>query len=247
MIELETDEGIVTLRLAHGKANALDVELLEALITALNELGDARAVIVTAGGSIFSAGVDLYRLLEGGEAYVRRFYPLLNEFVRAMVAFPAPLVIAANGHAIAGGGVMVLGGDYRLMAEGNGRVGTPELLVGVPLPAAVLEAVRAALPPERVNPVLFMGRTYPPAEALAAGLIDEVVPPDALAARAREVAEHLASISPAAFRLTKRMLRAPVLERVDASAALDVQALDVWLSPDTHARIRDYLARTVRK
>lgn len=247
MIERETDDGVVTLRLAHGKANALDVELLEALIAALNEASEARAVIVTASGSIFSAGVDLFRLLEGGEGYVRRFYPLLSDFARALLAFPAPLVMAANGHAIAGGGVMVLGGDYRLMAEGNGRVGTPELLVGVPLPAAVLELVRSALPPQRVNPVLFMGRTYPPAEALAAGLVDEIVPADQLAVRAREVAEHLASLSPAAFRLTKRMLRAPVLKRIDRSAALDAQALEVWTSPETHARIRDYLAKTVRK
>src|SRR4051794_25198641 len=102
MIERETNDGIITLRLAHGKANALDVELLEALIAALAASADARALIVTAGGSIFSAGVDLFRLLEGGEAYVRRFYPLLSEFVRAMMAFPAPLVMAASGHAIAG-------------------------------------------------------------------------------------------------------------------------------------------------
>jgi len=247
MIQRETDDGIVTLRLAHGKANALDVELLEALIRELGEVADVRALVVTANGPIFSAGVDLFRLLEGGEAYVRRFFPLLNQFVRALAAFPAPVVVAANGHAIAGGGVMVMGGDYRLMAEGSGRVGVPELLVGVPFPATVLELVRAALPPELVNPVIFTGRTYPPHEALAAGLVDEVVPPDALGDRAREVAGLLASISPAAFRLTKRMLRAPVLERIDRSAALDAEALDVWISPDTHARIRDYLARTVRK
>jgi enoyl-CoA hydratase len=164
-----------------------------------------------------------------------------------MVTFPAPLVVAANGHAIAGGGVMVLGGDYRLMAEGNGRVGVPELLVGVPMPAAVLEVVRAAVPPDRINPLLYLGRTYPPAEALARGLVDEVVPAGALAARAREVAEQLASVSPQAFRLTKRTLHAPVLERIERSAAHDEEALALWIAPDTHARIRDYLARTVKK
>ncbi|HET7231549.1 MAG TPA: enoyl-CoA hydratase-related protein [Longimicrobium sp.] len=247
MIERETENGIVTLRLAHGKANALDVELLEALIAELNAAADARAVIVTASGSIFSAGVDLFRLLDGGEAYVRGFFPLLSEFARVMVAFPAPLVVAANGHAIAGGGVMVLGGDYRLMAEGNGRLGVPELLVGVPMPAAVLELVRAAVPADRINPLMYLGRTYPPAEALVRGLVDEVVPADALATRAREVAEQLTSVSPQAFRLTKRSLRAPVLERIERSAAHDEEALALWISPDTHARIRDYLARTVRK
>lgn len=247
MIERETNDGIVTLRLAHGKANALDVEFLEALIRELNDAADARAVIVTASGSIFSAGVDLFRLTDGGEEYVRRFYPLLNDFVRVLAGFPAPLVVAANGHAIAGGGAMLVCGDYRLLADGSARVGLPELLVGVPLPSAVLEAVRFALPAQSVNPVLFMGRTYPPAEALARGLVDEVVPPDALAARAREAAEQLAGISPRAFRLTKRMLRAPVLERIDRSAADDEEGLAAWLAPETHDRIREYLAKTVRK
>lgn len=247
MIEREDNEGIVTLRLAHGKANALDVEFLEALIRELNAAANARALILTAGGGIFSAGVDLFRLTEEGEPYVRRFFPLLGDFIRALVLFPAPMVVAANGHAIAGGGVMVMGGDYRLMAEGNGRVGVPELLVGVPFPSGALEVVRHAVSADRINSLLFLGRTYRPGEAFAAGLVDEVVPPDGLAARAREVAEQMASISPAAFRLTKRMLRAPILERIDRAAADDEEALALWLAPETHARIRDYLAKTVRK
>jgi enoyl-CoA hydratase len=247
MIERETHDGIVTLRLAHGKANALDVELLEALIGALKDAADARALVITASGGIFSAGVDLFRLTEGGDAYVRRFFPLLTDFIRALVAFPAPVVVAANGHAIAGGGVMVLGGDYRLMAEGKGRVGVPELLVGVPFPAAALEVVRAAVPPHRINPLLFLGKTYTPQEALSRGLVDEVVAADELDARAHEVAAQLASVNPEAFRLTKRTLRAPVLERIDAGAAHDEKALELWLAPQTHARIRDYLAKTVRK
>jgi enoyl-CoA hydratase len=117
----------------------------------------------------------------------------------------------------------------------------------VPFPATVLELVRFAVPPHRINPLLYQGRTFAPHDALAHGLVDEVVPADALAARAHEVAAQLAAISPAAFRLTKRMLRAPVLERIDASSAHDEEALAVWLAPDTHARIREYLAKTVRK
>jgi enoyl-CoA hydratase len=247
MIERDETDGIVTLRLAHGKANALDVELLDALIQALAGAADARAVILTGTGTIFSAGVDLFRMVDEGEAYVRRFFPLLCDFIRALVGFPAPLVVAANGHAIAGGGVMVMAGDYRLMAEGNGRVGVPELMVGVPFPASALEVVRSAVPPHRLNALMYMGRTLQPAEALAWGLVDEVAPAETLMDRAREVAAHLAGIAPDAFRLNKAMLRAPVLERIAQSERLDAQALVLWLSIDTHARIRDYLARTVRR
>lgn len=247
MIERELDDGILTLRLAHGKASALDVELLEALGREIQELQGARAVIVTGTGSIFSAGVDLFRIVEGGQAYVDRFVPLLSDFVRAMFALPVPVVAAVNGHAIAGGGVMTLAADYRVMAEGNGRIGVPELLVGVPFPAAALEVVRFAVPPSHVQALIYTGRTLLPAEAHAAGLVDEVVAADALQARAREVAAQLAALSPDVFRMTKQHVRAETLARMDAAAAYDRAALALWGAPETHARIRDYVQRTMRR
>jgi enoyl-CoA hydratase len=247
MIEREIEDGIFTLRLAHGKASALDVELFEALGQALDEAAEARALVITGTGSIFSAGVDLFRLTEGGDEYVSRFVPMLNDFVRKLFAFPIPVVAAANGHAIAGGGVTVLACDYRLMAEGKGRIGVPELLVGVPMPAPVLEVVRFAVAPDRVQSVLYTGRTFSPSEALAAGLVDEVVDADALPGRAREVAAQLAGLAPEVFRMTKRHLRAEAIARMDRAADYDAEALRVWRAPETHQRIRDYLARTIRK
>src|SRR5215469_13927210 len=152
MIERTEHEGILTLRLAHGKASALDVELLDALLRELDGVAaDVRALILTGTGSIFSAGVDLFRLTQGGADYVRRFLPLLSRFIRLLFAFPRPVIAAANGHAIAGGCVLVLTADYRLMAEGAGRVGVPELLVGVPFPAAALEVVRFAVPRHKLQ------------------------------------------------------------------------------------------------
>src|SRR5262249_50525029 len=132
MIERFQHEGILTLRLAHGKASALDVELLDALQHELDGVPeDVRALVLTGTGSIFSAGVDLFRLTQEGADYVRRFLPLLSRLVRALFTFPRPVVAAANGHAIAGGCIIVLASDVRLMAEGTGRIGIPELLVGV--------------------------------------------------------------------------------------------------------------------
>src|SRR5215813_3860276 len=187
MIELSQHEGILTLRLTHGKASALDVELLDALLRELDGVGEeVRALILTGTGSIFSAGVDLFRLTQGGAEYVRRFLPLLSRFVRTLFAFPRPVVAAANGHAIAGGCIIVLAADARLMAEGSGRIGIPELLVGVPFPAAPLEVVRFAVPQDKVQSLIYSGRTLLPQEALTAGLVDEVVASDNLLARARE-------------------------------------------------------------
>jgi enoyl-CoA hydratase len=247
MIERDVTDGIVTLRLAHGKASAMDVELLAALAAELDAAADASAVVLTGTGGIFSAGVDLFRLTDEGEEYVRRFFPLLTDLIRRLFLFPAPLVVAANGHAIAGGGLMLMAGDQRLMAEGNGRVGVPELLVGVPFPAAPLEVVRWAVRPDLVQALIYAGRTFTPQEALAHGLVDEVVAPEALADRAREVAVRLAALPRDVFRLTKQRLRADAAERMTRDPAYDERALELWCAPETHARIRAYLAQTVRR
>src|SRR5436305_10167261 len=132
MLARSQRDGVLTLRLAHGKAGALGVELVDALLHELDgAAGDVRALVLTGTGSIFSAGVDLFRLTREGADYVRRFLPLLSRFFRVLFAFPMPVVAAVNGHAIAGGCVIALACDVRLMAEGGGKIGVPELLVGV--------------------------------------------------------------------------------------------------------------------
>src|SRR5262245_59081980 len=115
MIARSQHDGILTLRLAHGKASALDIELLDAMLRELDGAADdVRALVLTGTGSIFCAGVDLFRLTREGADYVRRFLPLLSRFLRTLFAFPRPVVAAVNGHAIAGGCIIVLASDARL-------------------------------------------------------------------------------------------------------------------------------------
>jgi enoyl-CoA hydratase len=251
MISRSQHEGVLTLRLAHGKASALDVALLDALTRELEgaaESEDVRALVLTGTGSIFSAGVDLFQITKGGADYVRQFLPLLSRFLRTLFTFPGPVVAAVNGHAIAGGCVIALAADARLMAEGNGKIGVPELLVGVPFPTAALEIVRFAVPKEKLQSLIYMGRTLSTREAFGEGLIDELVSPDALPARAQEVAQQLALIPPPVFRLTKRSLRAEAIERIArAGEEPDLEALEMWSAVETHAHIREYLHRTLGK
>src|SRR5262249_47615968 len=138
--------------------------------------------------------------------------------------------------------------DARLMAEGAGKIGVPELLVGVPFPAAALEIVRFAVPRDKVQSLLYTGRTLPPQEALAAGLVDEVVAPEKLLERAQESAGQLAGIPPRVYCLTRQALRAPALERMERASKLqDQEALKVWAAAETRAHVREYLRRTLGK
>lgn len=251
MIERSESDGIVTLRLAHGKASALDLELVEGLARIVAEIAlsdGTRAVILSGSGSIFSAGVDLFRLTEGGDDYGSRFVPALSRMLLDLFSLPKPLVVAVNGHAIAGGCILTLTGDYRIMAAGNARIGMPELLVGVPFPPAVIEVVRFSVPPQHLQSLMYTGKTVSPDEALRLGLIDEVASADSLLPRATEVATQLAALPANIFKLTKRQLRDKAIGRAKHYAnELDATVRDEWGARETHARIREYLARTMRK
>src|SRR5207237_10047754 len=143
----------------------------------LAELTESDTALVLVGtGSAFSAGVDLFRILDGGDDYVARFIPALSGAFDDLFAYRRPVVAAVNGHAIAGGCVIAACADYRLMAEGRGRIGVPEQLVGVAFPAIALAAVRYATGDVGVADLVNSGGTYLAAEAQRRGLGGEGVP-----------------------------------------------------------------------
>ena len=249
VISRNDSSSIAVLRLSHGKISALDVDFCHALIRELEQIAisDARALIVTGTGSTFSAGVDLFRVLQGGAGYLQQFLPAMESFFQTLLTFPKPAIAAINGHAIAGGCIIAAACDYRLMTEGSARIGVPELAVGVPFPTLPFEIVRARVSPRQFRDLVFTGRTVPPPEALALGLIDEIAPLDVLGARAQHAAERLAAIPPITFALTKRAFTDPLLERVRGAASLNAAVLEAWESAAVQARVRTYVDQTVGK
>ena len=249
-IGMEVQDGIATLRLQHCKASALDTDLCRAILRRLDDCAapEVNAIVITGTGTIFSAGVDLRKLSEGDDAYATEFVPLLVQSVLALYRLEKPVVAAVNGHAIAGGCIIACSADVRLMADGSGRIGVPELRVGVAFPSAALEIVRATLPPQHVQPVIYGGQTYPPAEARALGLIDEIVAPEYLEESAVAEAHQLATIDAHVFAVTKRQLRAPTLRRIARSSDdFDPIVAEIWRQPATRERIRAYIERTFRR
>jgi len=250
MIDVKSEAGIAVLTLRHGKANAIDIEFCEALAARFNDLrgADTKAVVLTGQGSIFSAGVDLIRVSEGGADYVRKFLPALHKLYDAVFHFPKPVVAAVNGHAIAGGAVLACCADRRIMARESGRIGVTELLVGVPFPVLAFEIVRFAVPARYLSEFTLSGATYATDAALDRGWIDEIAEPSDLMEDAIAIAQELALLSPAAFAQTKMQIRQAVGESLAQSgAATDKAVTEIWTTPETLARIRDYVARTLKK
>ena len=242
MIELTEHGGMAILRMADGKANTMTVEFCEALIARLKEASRARAVVLTGSGRIFSAGVDLVRLIDGGASYIRKFLPVLSAMFATVFSHPKPVVAAINGHAIAGGCVLACAADRRLMARDAGRIGVTELLVGVPFPPIAMEIMRRATAPQYFENALFSGATFAPQDAIARGFVHEITEPEGLLDRAVAAAATLAALPSGAVALTKRQTR-----QTSGGEVTDAEIEQIWTAPETLARIRDYVERTLRK
>ena len=239
MLDLEERGEITIVRLAHGKVNALDGELLRAIEETFSSLEGGRAVVFTGAGRSLSAGVDLKRIVDGGPEYVRLFRPALSAAVKSVFYHPGPVVAAINGHAIAGGCVLATACDIRLMS--GGTIGLSELRVGVPFPGVPLEIMRHALGPATRRFVLG-AQLLPPAQALAAGLIDRITEPEALLEQAVAEAERLAKIPPEVYAFTKRQLQGPARDRIDAlSPADDDTSTRMWASPVVQEAISGFM------
>ncbi len=250
MIEIEQRGTTAILRMVRGKGNSLNADFLAAIVDALDQIerGPARAAVITGVGSVFSAGVDLTALVEGKADYVRRFFPNMLHAFERLATFSKPLVAAVNGHAIAGGTIIMLACDQRLIAHGPARVGLTEVHVGVLFPAWALEIARFATPPEHFSTLICTGRTWLPEEALARGLVDQLVAPERLLDRACEVAAEMGAIPAVAFAATKRAVRAPLVEAAHRRSALeDAAILEHWCSPEVLSLISEFAARTMKR
>lgn len=250
MFELRKEDGIAILALRYGKANALDVEFCKALKKEFRRLAksDARAVVVTSQGKIFSAGVDLPRAAEGGRKYLRALVRALDEMYEEIFYFPKPVIAAINGHAIAGGCVLAACADYRVLAKDAGRMGVTELLVGVPFPPFAFEVLRATTSPLHFPKFTASGETFDTEGALRCGFADQAVGAERLMERALEIAAQLAAIRADAFRANKLHVRAPARQFLkNDRTGLKEKIMKVWAAPQTAENIRAYVARTLRK
>jgi enoyl-CoA hydratase len=236
MITVVQETGFAMLTMDDGRVNALDLEMLTDLTASFRAI--RAPVVITGTAKAFSAGVDLRRIVTDGDDYVRDFLAALSEAFLAVFTHPYPVIAAVNGHAIAGGCVIALAADYRLMSAGT--IGITEVAVGVPFPAAALEICRYALGPA-VTAAALHAEAVPVSQAKAAGFAGELTSPGDLLDRARDVARSLGSHDPGAYQLTKQQLQRPALQAIAEQAEYDAVVVDIWRAPETRERLTRFL------
>ena len=250
MVQVESRDGIAVLRFDRPPANAIELGLVRALEEALGPLeADAgtRALVVTGQGGFFSAGLDLKVVPAYGPVDQRALVMTINRALGRLYGLGCPTVAAVNGHALAGGLVMALGCDFRIGARGAYRLGLTESRVGIPYPLVAMTVVRAELAPAVARRVVLLGRHQTPEDALAAGILDELAPPDRVLPRALEVARELAALPRASYARIKRQLRADALDRIERALATGADPLlDGWLTSETAPAAAEVLARGPR-
>jgi len=229
-------DGIAVVTLARPPMNAMDAGLLEELAALFEDLeadGDVRAAVITGEGRAFSAGLDLKTVPDLDLAGRRRLVDALNASFGTLYGWPKPLVAAVNGHAIAGGLVLALCADWRVVADVPLQAALAEIRVGVTFPVAALDVARGELAPAAARRLVLLGETLDAAGAEALAVFDERVPPAALIERAVARAQAYMALPPQAFATTKRELRAPQLARIaSARAGLGEPRRDVWLGEE---------------
>ena len=206
-MQLQEADGIATIRIDDGKANAFNEGLLSALSDALDvALAQDRAALIFGRSGFLSAGFDLSVMR--GDPSAREPLVLAGlELALKIFEAPIPVVVCCTGHAIAAGTLLLLPADHVVVGDAPVKIGFNETAIGIELSPFVLELARYRLLPAAHNQIL-RGALSDAAAAQQAGYVDDVVPAQDLEARAVEMAGHFAALEPLSYQLTKSAMRA---------------------------------------
>lgn len=219
---------------------------LEGLIAVVErfEATEARAGVLIGYEKFFSAGLALPELVGLDRIALADFMALFDRAMMRLFACERPIVAAINGHAIAGGCVLALMADVRLMSAGPLKIGLNETQLGIGLPSSVIEPLRAQLSAHAVARIAYEGTLFSPEEARGLGLVEEVVAAEELEPRALARAELLAKGPRAGVAQVKRAMRGPVLDAIRERSAEQMERwLDTWFSAPAQHLIQSTVAR----
>lgn len=243
-IELHRHGSILEVRLARPPVNALTPDLLEALRVAVQAAPSegARGIILTGAGGVFSGGMDVPYLMSLDRDGIRDGWSSLFAAARTLANSPIPVVAAINGHSPAGGCVLALCCDYRIMARGPYRIGLNEVQVGLVAPDAIQHLLRRVVGTYPAERLLIAGALVESEQAHGMGLVDELS--DDVFTRAQQWLEELLALPAVAMQATRKIARDDMVQALKGFTEIELDGfLDDWYAPATQSALQALVAR----
>ncbi|MCO5247972.1 MAG: enoyl-CoA hydratase/isomerase family protein [Chitinophagales bacterium] len=250
-LQVENRNGYNIIRLDRGKANAMNLQMIEELIAEIErEKSDSsvKGTIITGKENFFSAGLDLPEIMTYDQEKTKYFWKRFLDMMGVLVDFPKPLISSITGHSPAGGCIIAICCDYRIMAGGNYKIGLNEIPVGIIVPKQVYELYSFWLGKHRAYQFLMEGRLMSPQQASDTGLVDIIMPAEqVLDAAERKMRQYL-SFDQATWSKSKLSLRREIIEHtVHYDQTLPDKMIEHWYLPKTQQILYGFLEMLKKK
>ena len=241
-INVTIKDRLAIITLNRGKSNSINREMVIELTDMLNNIENDTnigGVIITGRDHFFSAGLDLIELYNYNEEEAKSFWYLFLNFTAKITAFKKPIVAAVNGHSPAGGCVIALACDARVMAEGKYIIGLNEVPVGIIVPNAIFHLYSFWLGQATAYRSLLEGKLFSPDEALAIGLVDELVKPESIMTAAERTVRKYMAFERNTWSQSKTNIRRDLIKETSADQSADLELmLQQWWAPSTRAILK---------
>lgn len=246
MIDLKTDDQVAIVQMTGGVTNPLNpacVSVFAETVQQVKSDPDIHALVLrSANNKFFSIGLDIPQLIDLSEEDFRQFYKLFNQVCMELYTMPKPTVAAVTGHAIAGGCILALCCDYRLIARGRKLMGLNEIKLGVPVPYLAHLVLESLVGIRQAREIMDTGDFYAAQESLKMGMVDQVVPLSHVVPKSIERARRLGSMHQEAFRMIKRNRTEKVETRVRSHWEEKQQFfIKCWFSEEAQAQLKEAL------
>ncbi len=241
-VSVSKEGGIATVTLNRGKVNAINEPLIEQLDSCFVKLANdktVKAIILTALGKFFSFGFDIPEFLTYPKESFIRYLTKFTNLYTSLFIFPKPIVAALNGHTIAGGCMLALSCDSRIMSSGKAKISLNEIGFGSTVFAGSIAMLKFCVGQKNAESVLYSGTMYTADEAIQLGLIDQISSSENLMENAKKAAQEFAGKELLAFSALKGLLRKPVAEEmVKREKDAIREFVDIWYSEETWKNLK---------
>ncbi len=250
-IKVRIKDKIAVLSLDRGRSNAINSEMLSELSRTIRNIENDDSIaglILTGKDGFFSAGLDLIELYDYDEDQIKAFWLDFLTLVTELASFKKPLIAAITGHSPAGGCVLAICCDYRIMAEGKFIIGLNEVPVGIIVPENIFHLYAFWLGTANASRFLLEGKLMNTAEALQCGLIDEVVNPESILHAAERKMLSYIQLEKNTWQQSKMNIRRELLKKVSADPTDMLNPmLEQWWSPSTRSILKTIIQNLQQK